>query len=102
MVSPSECLERSCASSPPSRYSDRNKGIEDGLGGRIPGGANQGVMVSDGEKASHQLLGTPSRILRSQEFHKKSLMCPCEASHGQHFGCDVCKSPRGDSLSSSV
>ena len=29
-------------------------------------------------------------------------MCPCEASHGQHFGCDVCKSPRGDSLPSSV
>ena len=59
-------------------------------------------MVSDGEKASHQLLGTPSRSLRCQEFHKKSLMCPCEASHGQHFGCDVCKSPRGDSLPSSV
>ena len=63
----------------------------------MPGGANRGVMVSDGEKASHQLLGTPSRILRCQEFHKK-----CEASHGQHFGCDVCKSPRGDSLPSSI
>ena len=102
VVSPSECLERACASSPPSRYSDRNGRIEDGLGGRMPGGANRGVMVSDGEKASHQLLGTPSRILRCQEFHKKSLMCPCEASHGQHFGCHVCKSPRGDSLPSSV
>ena len=68
----------------------------------MPGGANRGVMVSDGEKASHQLLGTPSRSLCCQEFHKKSLMCPCEASHGQHFGCDVCKSPRGDSLPSSV
>ena len=86
VVSPSECLERSRASSPPSRYSDRNGRIEDGLGGRMPGGANRGVMVSDGEKASHQLLGTPSRILRCQKFHKKSLMCPCEASHGQHFG----------------
>ena len=29
-------------------------------------------------------------------------MCPCEASHGQHFGCDVCKSLRGDSLPNSV
>ena len=65
-------------------------------------GCKPGVMVSDGEKASHQLLGTPSRSLRCQEFHKKLLMCPCEASHGQHFGCDVCKSPRGDSLPSSV
>ena len=44
VVSPSECLERSWASSPPSRYSDRNGRIEDGLGGRMPGGANRGVM----------------------------------------------------------
>ena len=35
-------------------------------------------------------------------LHKESLMCPCEASDGQHFGCGVCQSSRGDSLSSSV
>ncbi len=52
-------------------------------------------MVSNGEKASHQLFGAPSRILCCEELRKESLMCPCEASHGQHFGCSVCKSSGG-------
>ncbi len=68
----------------------------------MPGSANRGVVVSNGEKASHQLFGAPSRILCCEELHKESLMCPCEASYGQHFGCSVCKSSGGDSLPSSV
>ena len=61
----------------------------------MPGGANLRVVVSNGEKASHQLFGAASRILCSEELHKESLMCPCEASHGKHFGGSVCKSSRG-------
>ena len=102
MVGPPERLERSCASASPSRYSNRNGRIEDGLGGGLPKSTNRGVVVSDGEKASHQLLGAPSRILCCEELHKEPLMCPCEAAHGQHFGRGVCKSSRGDSFPSFV
>ncbi len=102
MVSSSERLERSCASASPSRYSNRNGCFEDGLGGSMPGSANRGIVVSNGEKASHQLFGAPSRILCCEELHKESLMCPCEASYGQHFSCSVCKSSGEDSLPSSV
>ena len=42
VVSPSECLERSCASSPPSRYSDRNGRIKDWLGAVCQGVQTRG------------------------------------------------------------
>ena len=102
MADPPERLERSCASASPSRYSNRDGRIEDGLGGGLPRSSNRGVVVPDGEKASHQLLGAPSRILCCEELHKEPLMCPCEAAHGQHFGSGVCKSSREDSLPSFV
>ena len=102
VAGPPERLERSCASASPSRYSNRNGRIEDGLRGSLPRSTNRGVVVSDGEKASHQLLGAPSRILCCEELHKEPLTCPCEAAHGQHFGRGVCKSSRGDSFPSFV
>ena len=102
VAGPPERLERSCASASPSRYSNRNGRIEDGLGGSLPRSTNRGVVVSDGEKASHQLLRAPSRILCCEELHKEPLLCPFEDAHGQHFGRGVCKSSRGDSFPSFV
>ena len=68
----------------------------------MPGCKNQGVMVTDGAHTVHQLLGTVSRFIRSKEFCKGSIMCPCETLHGQHFDCSLCEAPRGSTISSSV
>jgi hypothetical protein len=55
-------------------------------------------VVSDGAEASHKLFGASSGLLCREEFHQGSIMCPREASHGQHFGSSLCEPPRGDSL----
>ena len=92
MVSSSERLEQSCASASPSRYiieTDASRMGWGGGGGSTPGGANRGIVVSNEQKVSHQLFGAPTRILSCEKLHKESLMCPCEASNGQHFGCSV-------------
>ena len=62
VVGPPEQLERSCASACSSRYSNRDGRIEDGLGGDLPGITNRGIVVTDGEKASHQLLGATTYL----------------------------------------
>ena len=34
--------------------------------------------------------------------HQGSIMCPCETSHGQHFGSSLCEPSRGDTLPRSI
>ena len=71
--------------------------------GAVCQGVRTGGLWSQMERTTaHQLLGTVSRFIRSKEFCEGSIMCPCEASHGQHFGCSLCEPPRGNTISSSV
>ena len=95
-------MEWYCASSPSSRSLDRDQCFEEGLGGQYARVREPGVMVPDGAHTADQFLGTVSRLIRSKEFCKGSFMCPCETSHGQHFGCSLCKPLLGNTISSSV
>ena len=99
VVSPPRCMEWSC---PAPNLVIETDASRKGWGAVCQGVRTGGVMVPDGAHNAHQLLGTVSRFIRSKEFCKGSIMCPCETSHGQHFGCSLCEPPRGNTISSSV
>ena len=90
------------ASTPSTRPRDRDQCFEEGLGGSMSGCENRETMVPDGAQTAHQLLGTVSRFICSEEFCEGSIMCPCETLHGQHFGCSLCKPSWGDKVPSSL
>ena len=102
MASSPECLERSCAFTPFSRFSNRNRCFAGGLGWGMLGGVNRGLVVSNGAETTHQLSGASGRVICGEELHQGSIMCPCETSHGQHFGSGLCEPSRGYSLPSSI
>ena len=102
VAGPPRCMEWSCASTPSTRPRDRDRCFEEGLGGSMAGCENRGIMVPDGAQTAHQLLGTVSRFSCSEQFCEGSIISPCETSHGQHFGCSLCKPSWGNKVSSSL
>jgi hypothetical protein len=98
VASSPERLEWSSAPAPVSRPSHRDGRFVARLGSGLPGGENRRFVVTNGEQAPHQLFGTAGGFLRCEELYKGPIMCPCETSHGQHFGCRICESVRGNTL----
>ena len=52
-------------------------------------------MVSDGKEAPYKLPGVASRFVCGEKFHQEPIVCPCEASHGQHNCSSLCEPTRG-------
>ena len=95
MASPPEYLERSSASTFFSRSSNRNRGFEGGLGYGVPGGANRGVVVSNGAKTpDSSTVPHPYTVrvvainLKACEIETQNLQkCSKTCKYGRNRGC---------------
>ena len=102
VASTSRCLERSSAPSPIPGSNNRDRCVSDGLGGCLSRRLNRGLVVSDEAEAPYQLSEGPGGIVCDQKLYKKSVVCSCAPTHGQHFCGGLSQPFRWDSFVGSL
>jgi hypothetical protein len=88
VASPPERLKRTGDSTPFSRPDNRNGRASRRGWGAVCQGVKTGGLWSQMEQKLHMFGANSSGLLCREEFHQGSIMCPREASHGQHYPND--------------
>ena len=95
VASPPRSMERQGHPEFTPRSSDRDRCLEGRVGSSLSRSENRSPVVSDGKEAPYKLPGVASRFVCGEKFHQEPIVCPCEASHGQHNCSSLCEPTRG-------
>ena len=95
VASPPRSMERQGHPELTPRSSDRDRCLEGRVGSSLSRSENRRPVVSDGKEAPYKLPGVASRFVCGEKFHQEPIVCPCEASHGQHNCSSLCEPTRG-------
>ena len=95
VASPPRSMERQSHPELTPRSSDRDRCLEGRVGSSLSRSENRRPVVSDGKEAPYKLPGVASRLVCGEKFHQEPIVCPCEASHGQHNCSSLCEPIRG-------